>query len=139
MMWCTLRSPCSHVRTAVPELARPPSRMATTTRVSRGAVVIRGRSRWPIPPEAVTGQRDVAAQVHQDPDPVAAAIREAARSAARALAVAPRSSRTPKGTRKRCRTGSNSTHSQPGAGRGPEPTGASRYLRSAKSGRSRGR
>ena len=84
------------------EVARPPARIATVgPGVSSGAAVIVGDPDRPAAVGGLPGDGDVAAE--RDQDTRAGDVRAAAaatRSAASALAVAPRSSSTPAGTRR---------------------------------------
>ena len=65
-MWCTRRPLRSQVRAVVPEVARPPSAMATTWSTwAGGGVALGGDARWPNRPRDGSGNGHVAAQVHQ--------------------------------------------------------------------------
>ena len=110
--------PVCHIRTVTLEVARPPSRMAMQGAVGAevGPVVVGDEDR-----PATVGRRardgDVASERHEHatpPDPSVAAA--AARSAARPLAVAPRSRSTPPGSRTVPAARSRCTSCQPGNG-----------------------
>src|SRR5439155_4078047 len=100
MMWCIVAPARCQRRTAVLEVARPPERIETvwpaTERSLRWSSVTRTcqPARGAGPHVATSPPRLTSA-----PQPLASAATRAARSAAHALAVAPRSMRTPGGTR----------------------------------------
>ena len=117
-MWWSTSPPRRQRRAAVLEVARPPPWMATTA--DGPACASSGRplmsctrirqppaGGWPL--TAMSPPR-----LTSTPQPSAPAMRAAERSAAQALAVAPRSSRTPGGTRSSRACSSNSTWRQPG-------------------------
>ena len=95
-MWCTLRPPCRQARPTVLDVASAaPAEMATVQPGSPAPSLTRTDQ----PPSgAGAGRGDVAAEADQGADPEPAATSAAQRSAAHALAVAPRSSRVPAGT-----------------------------------------
>ena len=107
-------------RATVEEVASPPSRMVTTvlgpTGGASGSPVTSSiRTRQPPsgagPATAMSPPRET-----RQPLPVRRVIAAAARSAVRAFAVAPRSTRTPGAIRTRRSRASSSIRCQPGAG-----------------------
>ena len=116
-MWWRSPPAARQRRTAVLDVASPPSRIETT---GPGAS---GPARWssairtvqPPPGEAPATARSPPRET-RTPAPVASWTRRAQRSAAKALAVEPRSSSTPGGMRTRPRVRSTVTRRQPAAG-----------------------
>ncbi len=99
-MWWTSRSPAFHDLTEVAELARPPCVIATTWSTC-SAGVDDSRAMPTAQPPAGGGPATATSppRLTSAPPPISSAMRAAARSAANAFAVEPRSSRTPRGIR----------------------------------------
>ena len=116
-MWCTVRPARRQVRTAVPDVAMAPE---TTVTVESGST---SASTWSSPTAirqppggAAPATRTSPPRLTSTPQPAAVAARTAIRSAARAFAVAPRSSSTPIGTSTSRSAGFHRTRHHPGAG-----------------------
>ena len=116
-MWCTVRPPRRQVRTAVPDVAMAPE---TTVTIESGST---SASTWSSPTAirqppggAAPATRTSPPRLTSTPQPAAVAARTAIRSAARAFAVAPRSSSTPIGTSTSRSAGFHRTRHHPGAG-----------------------
>ncbi len=121
MMWCRLAPPRRHARAEVLEVARPPSRITTTWLGSTSAMTVSKATSSAIPTSQPFAGGSPATlmsppRLTSTPQPNSAATRAADRSAASALAVAPRSSMTPAGTVTWRRAASSRTCRQPPAG-----------------------
>ena len=129
MMWCTRWPATAQVRTVVLEVASPPERIVTVCPGASGPAAWSSVTRTPQPPprpsprSAGGGPATAMSppRLTSTPDSVAAAIRLAQRSAAQALAVAPRSSWAPLVSCTSPRLRSSRTLRQPGT---PRVTGA---------------
>ena len=98
-MWCSPTPPRRQRRTEVEDVASPPVRIRTAGR-SGSAAAASSASRTVQPPGGPPPATATSPPSETStPQPAAAAASRAARSAAYALAVAPRSSTTPAGTR----------------------------------------
>src|SRR5450631_2267688 len=101
-MWCIRSPPRCHLRALVLDVARPPSRMAMTTAGPRAGVNGSPVTSWTRIDQPPGGTSPATAmsppRLTRAPQPSTRAIPSADRSAAQALAVAPRSTRTPAGT-----------------------------------------
>ena len=105
--WCSSWPPRAQRRAAVPEVANPPEPIATVWPGTRawGAVCRPvGDTGRPTPHWWRTHYGEVAPRLTSTPVPTTLAARQAARSAHKALAVAPRSKRAPLGTHAKCRS-----------------------------------
>ena len=101
-MWCSCRPPRCHRRAIVVDVARPPYDSVTSADGPGGGsagcpVTSCTRTRQP-PPGGSPATAMSPPRLTSTPQPSRSASSVAARSAAHALAVAPRSSRTPGGT-----------------------------------------
>ena len=112
--WWSSVAPLRQRRTVVDDVASPPHLIATVRPGASGGAAWSSTIRTGHPSAGVVPATAMSPPIPTRAPPATAAAAVAARSHARALAVAPRSSSTPAGTRTVAATSSSSTVCQPG-------------------------